>query len=234
MLTCVQGGCAPEARAEDFEKLSWVESWRKTVDFRLLTEARPVALWQVPHMLGGAADGKTSIERLCLSPYVEKPFNSKVIKSFVPELRSRKRIPVFYIYMSMNIICTFHISISWVCYKVKSFQTEKLLDYPFSRLFFYLKYLIQNQQKNLLFCLKCLFFPSLKILFLIRPLSTNKKEEIKFAHCMCSLFPFICKYSILHLNIVVSMQVFINVTIYIYIYIHTYTHKQYCPWISRL
>ena len=25
-----------------------------------------------------------------LSPYVEKPFNSKVIKSFVPELRSRK------------------------------------------------------------------------------------------------------------------------------------------------
>ena len=27
---------------------------------------------------------------MCLSPYVEKPFNSKVIKSFVPELRSRK------------------------------------------------------------------------------------------------------------------------------------------------
>ena len=25
-----------------------------------------------------------------LSPYVEKPFNLKVIKSFVPELRSRK------------------------------------------------------------------------------------------------------------------------------------------------
>ena len=27
----------------------------------------------------GGADGKASIERLCLSPYVEKPFNSKVI-----------------------------------------------------------------------------------------------------------------------------------------------------------
>ena len=40
---------------------------------------------------GWGADGKVSIERLCLSPYVEKPFNSKVIKkSFVPELRSRK------------------------------------------------------------------------------------------------------------------------------------------------
>ena len=36
------------------------------------------------------ADGKVSIERWYLSPYIEKPFNSKVIKSFVPELRSRK------------------------------------------------------------------------------------------------------------------------------------------------
>ena len=39
-----------------------------------------------------------------LSPYVEKPLNSKVIKSFVPELRSRKcfssfGIPMFYVYM---------------------------------------------------------------------------------------------------------------------------------------
>ena len=39
-----------------------------------------------------------------LSPYVEEPLNSKVIKSFVPELRSRKcfscfEIPMFYVYM---------------------------------------------------------------------------------------------------------------------------------------
>ena len=39
-----------------------------------------------------------------LFPYVEKPLNSKVIKSVVPELRSRKcfscfRIPIFYVYM---------------------------------------------------------------------------------------------------------------------------------------
>ena len=47
------------------------------------------ALWRVQRVLW--ADGKVSIERLCLSlPYVEKPFNSKVIKSFVPELKSRK------------------------------------------------------------------------------------------------------------------------------------------------
>ena len=38
--------------------------------------------------VGEGADGKVSIERMCISlPYVEKPFNSKVIKSFVPELR---------------------------------------------------------------------------------------------------------------------------------------------------
>ena len=50
------------------------------------------------------ADEKASIERLCISlPYVET-FNSKVIKGFVPELRSRKYfscfgIPMFYVYM---------------------------------------------------------------------------------------------------------------------------------------
>ena len=53
---------------------------------------------------GVEADGKVSIERLCLSPYFEKPFNSKVIKNFVPELRSRKVFHVSgflcYLYMS--------------------------------------------------------------------------------------------------------------------------------------
>ena len=46
------------------------------------------------------ADKKARI--VPLSPYVEKPLNSKVIKSFVPELRSRKcflcfEIPMFYV-----------------------------------------------------------------------------------------------------------------------------------------
>ena len=49
-----------------------------------------------------------------LSPYVEEPLNSKVIKSFVPEQRSRKCFFVFrdsYIlcYIYMNIICPFRI-----------------------------------------------------------------------------------------------------------------------------
>ena len=66
---------------------------------------------------GGGTDGKVIIEILCLSPYVEKPLNSEVIKSFVPELRSRMcfscfGIPMFYVYIYMNILCTFRISVS--------------------------------------------------------------------------------------------------------------------------
>ncbi len=49
----------------------------------------------------GGADGKASIERLCLSPYVEKPSNSKVIESFVPELRSRQ---VFFVFRDSYVI----------------------------------------------------------------------------------------------------------------------------------
>ena len=54
---------------------------------------------------GGGADGKVVVERLCLSlSHVEKPFNSKVIKSFIPELRSRKvfRVSGFLCYLYMS------------------------------------------------------------------------------------------------------------------------------------
>ena len=57
------------------------------------------------------ADGKVNIERLCLSlPYVEKPLNSKVIKSFAPEPRSRKCFCVsgFLCYLYMDIILFTH------------------------------------------------------------------------------------------------------------------------------
>ena len=56
-----------------------------------------------------------------LSPYVEEPLNSKVIKSFVPELRSRKclscfEIPMFYVYMLRTFYVRFtHIRI-WLWY----------------------------------------------------------------------------------------------------------------------
>ena len=105
--------------------------WRKTVSWVLRSEEegwlslarrnQASSLVGGSTRVGGGVDEKASIERLCLSPYVEKPFNSKVIKSFVPELRSRYVFFVFrdsyvlFIYV-MNILCTFHISISWVWY----------------------------------------------------------------------------------------------------------------------
>ena len=71
-------------------------------------------LWRVSHVLGWGADEKACIERFCLSPYVEEPLNSKVIKkSFVAELRSRYvffefRDPYVLRYIYMNIICPFY------------------------------------------------------------------------------------------------------------------------------
>ena len=84
--------------------------------------------------VGGRADGKANIERLCLSPYVEKPFNSKVIKSFVPELRSRKcfscfGIPMFYYEHSMN---ASHIRI-WLCY-----TTTTIFKYIYIYIYIYI------------------------------------------------------------------------------------------------
>ena len=63
---------------------------------------------------GAGTDEKARIERLCLSPYVKEPLNSKVIKSFVPELRSRYvffefRDSYVLCYICMNIPCTFRI-----------------------------------------------------------------------------------------------------------------------------
>ena len=60
------------------------------------------------------ADGKVSIERWYLSPYVEKTFNSKVIKSFLPELRSRKCL-VFFFFCVSGFLC-YHVCALWTFY----------------------------------------------------------------------------------------------------------------------
>ena len=66
-------------------------------------------------MLVGGPDGKITIERLCISlPYVEEPLNSKVITSFVPELRSRKcfscfEIPMYICYEHSMYVSRSHI-----------------------------------------------------------------------------------------------------------------------------
>ena len=103
----------------DFEKSELVEF---CLGGRRLTFARsPRPCGRSRTWFGG--DGKVSIERRYLSPYVEITFNSKVIKGFVPELRSRY---VFFVFRDsyvlciyvMNILCTFHKSVSWVCYNM--------------------------------------------------------------------------------------------------------------------
>ena len=123
-------------------KSQWVESCRpnKKGDFRLLAEAlcRVRTWWW--------ADGKVTIERWYLSPYVEKPLNSKVIKSFVPELRSRQ---VFFVFRDsyviyehfMNIICTFHIFMYGYVTKVHNFANSLLFSFSF---FFFFCWLLQG------------------------------------------------------------------------------------------
>ena len=92
-------------RAEDlgdFEKVSWVES---CLGRRRLTSACSRRPCDGCARVGGGTDGKARIERMCISLLMSKNLlTQKVIKSFVPELRSHKcfscfEIPMFYVYM---------------------------------------------------------------------------------------------------------------------------------------
>ena len=121
---------ATEARAEDFgnfeeSQLSWeLDSEREGSTFG--------ARWDQTNLrvTGATRDGggrwkSQNRKNVYLSPYVEEPLNSKVIKSFVPELRSRKcfscfGIPMFYAYMLWTFYVRFtHIRI-WLWYKKSS------------------------------------------------------------------------------------------------------------------
>ena len=112
---------APEACAEDFgrfEKSQLVEFWHpgRTVGFRGSPKPGQWPFGRSRTRWGWGADGTVSIERLCISPHVEKPFNSKVIKSFVPELRSRKCFSCFGIPMLyMNILWTLYVRFTYSC-----------------------------------------------------------------------------------------------------------------------
>ena len=85
---------ASEAWAEIWEKsVSWVPVWEEEGWLSGLVVARRICALRVPRVSWVESwQCKSSQHKriVCLSPYVEKPFNSKVIKSFVPELRSRK------------------------------------------------------------------------------------------------------------------------------------------------
>ena len=105
-------------RAEDLgnlKKVSGVQTClgRRRLAFACLPKPGQWPLWRVPHEMGGRWKSQNR-KNVYLSPYVEEPLNSKVIKSFVPELRSRKCFSCFeilmlyVIYIYMNIICPFH------------------------------------------------------------------------------------------------------------------------------
>ena len=110
---------APEARG------GFGEFWRKLVE---LSPASGEDSWlSLAH--GGLVAGDSGVgggrwksqnrKNVYLSPYVEEPLNSKVIKSFVPELWSRKcfscfEISMFYLYGHSMYVS--HIAISWLWY----------------------------------------------------------------------------------------------------------------------
>ena len=118
---------APEACAEDFGDLKKVGELSFSVWERWLTFGARLGLAAGATRGGeGGADGKVVIERLCLSlTYVEKPFNSKVIKIFVPELRSRKvfRVSGFLCYLYMSYEHSMYISHIhvWLCKTIPSY-----------------------------------------------------------------------------------------------------------------
>ena len=73
------------------------------------------------HVLAGGRWKSQNRKNVYLSPYVEEPLNSKVIKSFVPELRSRKcfscfEIPMFYVYMLWTFYVHFTYCRIWIWY----------------------------------------------------------------------------------------------------------------------
>ena len=102
--------------------------WRKLVELRLdtgreeLTYACSRRTWAGVARDGGGGRWKSQDRKIVpFSPYVEKPLNSKVIKSFLSEQRSHECfscfvIPMFYVYINEHYMSISHIRI-WVWYR---------------------------------------------------------------------------------------------------------------------
>ena len=78
------------------------------------------ALRRVPHVVWGRWKNQHR-KIVYLSPYVEKPFNSKEIKSFVPELRSRK---CFCVSGFLCALWTFYVYFTYSCMAMLQFKNE--------------------------------------------------------------------------------------------------------------
>ena len=94
---------APEARGGFWEILEKSVSWDETCfgGKRLVFACSRIPLWRVPHVLEGRWNSQNR-KIVPLSPYIEEPLNSKVIKSFVPEQRSRN---VFFEFRDSYVLC---------------------------------------------------------------------------------------------------------------------------------
>ena len=127
------GDVTHRKRGLRFEKSQWLRIILRTrrVDFR--AHWGETNLCATGAALDGGRRGKVIIERLCISlPYVET-FNSKVIKGFVPELRSRYVFFVFrdfygtlWTFCVLVWICPFHVFISGY---VTLFNTNNCIQY---------------------------------------------------------------------------------------------------------
>ena len=106
------------------KKISWVEFCLGRRRLAFTSSWRPCGGCRTRR----GADGKARIERMRISlPYVEEPLNSKVIKCFVPELRSRKcfscfEIPMFYVYMLWTFYVRFTHSRIGLWYKISAWN----------------------------------------------------------------------------------------------------------------
>ena len=84
------------------------------------------------------AVGKVIIERLCISlSYVEEPLNSKVIKGFVPELRSR-----YVFFRVLGLLCSMYI-----CYE-HSMYVSHISGY-LAMLHYYICFKTNNLEKSM-------------------------------------------------------------------------------------
>ena len=104
----------------DFEKksVSWVVSCLGRSRLTFACSRRP---WSGVTRMVESRWKSQNRKNVYLSPYVEEPLNSKGIKRFVPELRSRKcfscfEIPMFYVYIYEYSVSISYIRI-WLRYK---------------------------------------------------------------------------------------------------------------------
>ena len=113
------------------KKVSGVESClgrRRLALLACRSQAR--GLGQVSHKMGGGRWKSQNRKNVYLSPYVEEPLNSKVIKSFVPELRSRvfcvsRFLCSIYIYIYIwTLYVHFAYSCMWLCNIYNCVQTN--------------------------------------------------------------------------------------------------------------